>query len=100
MLAACLALTLGSVPWDGRSSIDLQVGEALQLDAPRPVRFVSVGASDVVELGVTKDLRAVQLKGLRRGVRTIVVHFQDRTRATLELRVSAALASARRGVRR
>ena len=100
MLAACLAVALGAVPWDGRSPIELQVGEALHLDAPRPVRFVSVGASDVVELAVSRDLRTVQLKGVRRGVRTVVVHFQDRSRSTLELRVSTPTATARRSLRR
>jgi hypothetical protein len=99
MLAALVSLGLCAVPWDGHSPIELSVGEAVLLEAPGPVRFVSVGGSDVVELGVTKDLRSVHVKGLRRGIRSVVVHYQDRTRAVVELRVSAS-GPARAGRRR
>lgn len=92
MTPLLLALVLASptLEWDGQSPIDVPVGDAVEVALPKTVRFVSVGAGDVVDLGVSRDLRTLHLKGLRRGTRTIVAHFKDRTRARLELRVSAS----------
>jgi hypothetical protein len=101
MTPAFLALALTTVPWDGASTVALGVGESRTLVAPRPVRYVSIGAGDIMELGVTKDLSTVQLRGIRPGVRTVVIHYQDRTRATVELRVDRPqLARSGRGPRR
>ncbi len=46
---------------------------------------MSIGASDIMELAVTKDLTTAQLRGIRPGARTVVIHSQDRTRVTVEL---------------
>jgi len=89
MTAAILSLLITAAPvtWDGRSAIEVSVGDSVTVQLPRLVRFVSVGAGDVLELGVSRDLRSMQLRGLRRGNRTVTAHFQDRTRAVLELKV-------------
>jgi hypothetical protein len=89
MSAALLALVVAATPvaWDGRSPIEVRVGDTVSLEVPRTLRFVSVGGGDVVDVGVSRDLRTVQLRGLRRGTRTVVAHFQDRTRAPLQLSV-------------
>jgi hypothetical protein len=101
MTAALLALSLATAPWDGASPVSLGVGESRALIAPRPVRYVSIGASDIMELAVTKDLTTVQLRGIRPGARTVVIHYQDRTRVTVELRVDRPpLARRGRGTRR
>jgi len=92
MTAALVSLFVTAAPisWDGHSPIELAVGQSVTVALPRSVRFVSTGAGDVIELGVSRDLRTVELRGLRRGTRTVVAHFQDRTRAPLELKVVAA----------
>lgn len=82
-----LVLTAAPMTWDGRSPIEVPVGDSVTVELPRLIRFVSVGAGDVLELGVSRDLKSMQLKGLRRGNRTVTAHFQDRTRAVLELKV-------------
>ena len=89
MIAAMLSLVVSAAPmaWDGRSPIEVPVGDSVTIEFPRLVRFVSVGAGDVLDLGVSRDLRSMQLRGLRRGNRTVTAHFQDRTRAVLELKV-------------
>lgn len=89
MIAAMLSLVVTAAPmtWDGRSAIEVSVGDSVTIEFPRLVRFVSVGAGDVLDLGVSRDLRSMQLRGLRRGTRTVTAHFQDRTRAVLELKV-------------
>jgi Flp pilus assembly secretin CpaC len=89
MIAAMVSLVVTAAPmtWDGRSPIEVSVGDSVTVELPRLVRFVSVGAGDVLDLGVSRDLRSVHLRGLRRGTRTVTAHFQDRTRAVLEIKV-------------
>lgn len=84
-----IAVVFASAPatWDGRSPVELGVGATVSLEAPRLLRFVSVGGGDVVDVGVSRDLRTVQLRGLRRGTCTVTAYFQDRTRAPLQLTV-------------
>lgn len=85
LLALVVAAT--PLPWDGQSPVEVSVGATVSLEAPRALRFVSVGGGDVVDVAVSRDLRTVQLKGLRRGTRTVTAHFQDRSRALLQLTV-------------
>lgn len=67
MTAALLSLVVTAAPlaWDGRSPVELDVGATMTLALPRAVRFVSIGGGDVVDVGVSRDLCTVQLKGLR-----------------------------------
>ena len=89
-MTALLALVLHAAPpiWDGRSPVEVRVGDTVTLAVPRSLRFVSVGGGDVVEVGVSRDLRVIHVRGLRRGNRTLMAHFQDRTRLPLDLKVT------------
>ncbi len=88
MLPLLVTLTLSAAtPWDGRSPVQVPVGASVSLEVPARVRFVSVGGGDVVDVTVSRDLRRIELRGLRRGTRTVTAHFADGRRLPLELAV-------------
>lgn len=67
MLPLLVTLTLSAAtPWDGRSPVQVPVGASVSLEVPARVRFVSVGGGDVVDVTVSRDLRRIELRGLRR----------------------------------
>jgi hypothetical protein len=85
--ALLLALALHASPtWDGRSPVQVTVGDSVTLEVPQ-VRFVSVGGGDVVDVTVSRQLTQIHLRGLRRGTRTVMAHFKDGRRAPLQLSV-------------
>lgn len=88
MLPLLLSLALhGGASWDGPTSVQVPVGASVSIDTPTPLRFVSVGGGDVVDVTVSRDLKRIQLKGLRKGTRTVTAYFRDGKRVRLELAV-------------
>lgn len=82
-----LAIALNAAPaWDGRSPVQIPVGDSVTLEVPL-MRFVSVGGGDVVDVTVSRELNRIQVRGLRRGTRTVMAYFKDGRRAPLELSV-------------